>query len=84
MVAQRADGAAILFSSTRKFTSAGMIDYLTDEWAPRLQMADAETIDVNGMEAATGSGQLEGTPACATSAWWRSASTPAPSTASSS
>ena len=36
-----------------------MIDYLTNEWAPSLQMADAETIDVNGMEAATGSGPLE-------------------------
>jgi predicted Zn-dependent protease len=59
VIAQRADGAAILFSSTQKFTSARMIDYLTDEWAPRLQMADAETIDVNGMDAATGSGQLE-------------------------
>jgi predicted Zn-dependent protease len=59
VVAQRADGAALLFSSTRKFLSASMIDYLTTEWAPRLQMADAETIDVNGMEAATGSGQLE-------------------------
>jgi len=59
VIAQRADGAAILFSSTRKFTSPSMIDYLTNEWAPRLQMADAETIDINGMEAATGSGQLE-------------------------
>ena len=59
VLAQRADGAAILFSSTRKFTSATAIAYLTDEWAPRLQMADAETIDVNGLEAATGSGQLE-------------------------
>jgi len=59
VIAQRADGAAILLSSTQKFTSPRMIDYLTDEWAPRLQMTDAETIDVNGMEAATGSGQLE-------------------------
>ncbi len=59
VIAQRADGAAILFSSTRKFSSARMIDYLTNEWAPRLQMADAETIDISGMEAATGSGQLE-------------------------
>jgi predicted Zn-dependent protease len=59
VIAQRADGAAILLSSTQKFKSARMIDYLTDEWAPRLQMSDAETIDINGMEAATGSGQLE-------------------------
>jgi predicted Zn-dependent protease len=59
VLAQRADGAAILLSSTQKFTSASMIGYLTDEWAPRLQMADAETIDVNGMDAATGSGQLD-------------------------
>jgi predicted Zn-dependent protease len=59
VIAQRAEGAAILLSSTQKFRSNRMIDYLTDEWAPRLQMADAETIDVNGMDAATGSGQLE-------------------------
>jgi predicted Zn-dependent protease len=59
VVAQRADGAAILLSSTQKFTSSSMLGYLTDEWAPRLQMTDAETIDVNGMDAATGSGQLE-------------------------
>ncbi|HUL06346.1 MAG TPA: M48 family metalloprotease [Candidatus Acidoferrum sp.] len=59
VIAQRADGAALLASSTQKFTSAQMIDYLTAEWAPRLQMTDAETIDVNGRDAATGSGQLE-------------------------
>ena len=59
VIAQRADGAALLFSSTRQAVSGSMIDYLTNEWAPRLSMADAETIDVNGLEAATGSGQLE-------------------------
>jgi predicted Zn-dependent protease len=59
VIAQRADGAALLASSTQKFKSARMIDYLTAEWAPRLQMTDAETIDVSGMDAATGSGQLE-------------------------
>lgn len=59
VIAQRSDGAAILVSSTRKFSSTSMIDYLTNEWAPRLPMADAETVDVNGMEAATGSGQIE-------------------------
>jgi len=59
VIAQRSDGAAILFSSTRQPLGGSMVDYLTNEWAPRLQMADAETIDINGMEAATGSGQLE-------------------------
>jgi predicted Zn-dependent protease len=59
VIAQRADGAALLFSPARQAASGSMIDYLTNEWAPSLQMADAETIDVNGMEAATGSGPLE-------------------------
>ena len=59
VIAQRADGAAILFSPAAQPSASRMIDYLTNEWAPRLQMADAETIDINGLDAATGSGQLE-------------------------
>jgi predicted Zn-dependent protease len=59
LIAQRADGAAILFSAETQPSNAVMIDYLTNEWAPRLRLADAQTIDVNGMEAATGSDRLQ-------------------------
>lgn len=59
VIAQRSDGAAIIFSSAREPSNAGMLDYLTGEWAPRLRLADAEPIDVNGMEAATGSDRLQ-------------------------
>jgi predicted Zn-dependent protease len=59
VIAQRADGATILFSAASQQSSGGMLTYLTDEWAPRLRLADAETIDINGMEAATGSDRLD-------------------------
>jgi len=59
VIAQRADGATILFSGASQRSNSSMLRYLTDEWAPRLRLADAGTIDVNGMDAATGSGRLE-------------------------
>ena len=58
VIAQRSDGATIIFSAARQPSSSSMLDYLTGEWAPRLRLADAESIDVNGMEAATGSDRL--------------------------
>ena len=59
VIAQRRDGATILFSAASQQSSSGMLTYLTDEWAPRLRLTDAETIDINGMEAATGSDRLD-------------------------
>jgi predicted Zn-dependent protease len=59
VLAQRADGALIFFDRAQGFAGVRMIDYLTDEWAPKLQPADAETIDVNGMDAATGSARID-------------------------
>jgi predicted Zn-dependent protease len=59
VIAQRQDGATILFSSAAGRSGGRMIDYLTSEWAPRLRLADAETIDVNGMDAATGSDRID-------------------------
>jgi predicted Zn-dependent protease len=59
VIAQRADGAAILFSGAGPAASSSMFQYLTEEWAPRLRLADAETIDINGLEAATGSDRID-------------------------
>jgi predicted Zn-dependent protease len=59
VIAQRADGATILFSAGAQTASSSMLQYLTDEWAPRLRLTDAESIDVNGMDAATGSDRLD-------------------------
>jgi predicted Zn-dependent protease len=59
VIAQRADGGTILFSAAPQNGGSSMRQYLTDEWAPRLSLADAETIDVNGMDAATGSDRLD-------------------------
>jgi predicted Zn-dependent protease len=58
VVARRGDDAAIQFDRADNRSTARMIDYLTGEWAPGLRLADAESIDINGMEAATGSGRL--------------------------
>jgi predicted Zn-dependent protease len=59
VIAQRADGASIIFSAAKQAASASMYDYLVGEWAPRLAMADVESIDVNGMDGATGSGRVQ-------------------------
>jgi predicted Zn-dependent protease len=59
VIAQRADGATIVFSSAKQVSSASMYDYLVGEWAPKLQLADAESIEINGMDAATGSDRIE-------------------------
>jgi predicted Zn-dependent protease len=59
VMAQRADGALIFFDRAPGFAGIRMIDYLRDEWAPKLRPADAETVDVNGMDAATGSARID-------------------------
>ena len=42
---------------TERF-NGGMLNYMVDEWAPRLELRDAEWIDVNGLEGATGTAQV--------------------------
>ncbi|MGH6931232.1 MAG: M48 family metalloprotease [Dongiaceae bacterium] len=59
VIARRADGATIDFSAAKQASNASMYDYLVGEWAPNLALTDAETIDVNGMAAATGSDRVE-------------------------
>jgi predicted Zn-dependent protease len=58
VVAQRADGAGIIFNRESKGYSGNMLSYLVDQWAPRLDMQDAERINVDGLEGATGSGRI--------------------------
>jgi predicted Zn-dependent protease len=59
VIASRADGATILFNGVRHSPGGSMLRYLTEEWAPRLRLADAEAITINGMEAATGSDRID-------------------------
>ena len=58
VVAVRADGGQIVFDRESQRFNGGMLNYLVDEWAPRLELRDAEWIDVNGLEGATGTAQV--------------------------
>ncbi len=54
VTARGPDGAAILFSGGRIAHRGSMATYLTRVWAKGAPLAEVETIDINGMEAATG------------------------------
>lgn len=57
LVAKGADGATIVFDDERKrqdFGRLSMARYLTDVWAPRQRLNGVESLEVNGLEAATG------------------------------
>src|SRR5262245_4263079 len=58
VVAQRADGSMIQFDREPKSYGGGMYDYLTDQWASGVK--NAQQIDVNGLDAATGTGRIRG------------------------
>jgi len=58
VVAVRADGGQIAFDRETERFSDGMLNYLVDQWAPQLDLRDAEWIDVNGLEGATGTAQV--------------------------
>ncbi|MFQ6016845.1 MAG: M48 family metalloprotease [Kiloniellaceae bacterium] len=58
VVARGPDGAAILFDRARTASRAGMVEYLTQDWAKDLGLSDVEAITVNGMAAATGRTRL--------------------------
>ncbi len=51
-------GAAIIFDAAPKPFDGAMTSYVRDQWATALDIADLETIDLNGFEAATGSAIL--------------------------
>jgi predicted Zn-dependent protease len=56
VVALRADGSQILFNQESKSFNGGMYSYLTDRWAPAVR--NAQEIDLNGLDAATGTGRV--------------------------
>jgi predicted Zn-dependent protease len=58
VVAVRADGGQIVFDREAETFNGGMLNYMVDRWAPRLELRDAEWIDVNGLEGATGTAQV--------------------------
>ncbi|MFM9841711.1 MAG: M48 family metalloprotease [Dongiaceae bacterium] len=58
VVAVRADGGQIVFDREAERFNGGMLNYMVDQWAPRLDLRDAEWIDVNGLEGATGTARV--------------------------
>ena len=58
VTARGANGAAILFSGGQIPHRGSMASYLTRVWAKGASLANVETIDINGMEAATGRARL--------------------------
>ncbi|MBF0167097.1 MAG: M48 family metalloprotease [Alphaproteobacteria bacterium] len=54
VVASNPQGAAIIFDGAKPRGSGSMAAFLTREWAVRSQVTSVETINLNGMEAATG------------------------------
>ena len=58
VIARHPSGAVIVFDSAGKPYQGPMTSYVGEEWASGLNMADLESLDVNGLEAATGSGRL--------------------------
>lgn len=59
VLAIRSDGAAMVFDMARR--RAGTIGaYLDGEWAERGVLGEVETLDVNGLPAATGTARLAG------------------------
>ena len=51
--------ARIIFDRATKPSDGPMRYYLTSIWAPALRIGDAETIRINGLEAATGSARIK-------------------------
>ena len=58
VVAQGPSGAVIVFDSAPGRFGGPMAAYLRDVWAMNLALADLEAIDVNGLDAATGSARI--------------------------
>jgi predicted Zn-dependent protease len=58
---EHSGGALLRFDGGQpKDASQSMETYLTREWAANLRFSDVESITINGMEAATGSGTISG------------------------
>jgi predicted Zn-dependent protease len=52
------DKSLILFNADTKPYRGRMVSYLADVWAPTARLADVEAINVNGMDAVTGTRRL--------------------------
>lgn len=48
------NGSVIVFDTAPRGTGGDVLEYLRHRWGARLPLADLSTLDVNGMEAATG------------------------------
>ena len=58
IVALGPGGARIIFDQARRPTDGPVRHYLTRVWARKLRLKGVETIDINGLEAATGSARV--------------------------
>ena len=54
VVGRDADGSVIVFDAAGRTASGSMLSFLRDVWAADVALNELETIDVNGMQAATG------------------------------
>lgn len=65
VVASHPKGAVVIFDGARPRGNGNMASYIAREWAPRANVSGLETLNVNGMEAATGEtmAQANGQPA---------------------
>ncbi|WP_051609199.1 M48 family metalloprotease [Fodinicurvata fenggangensis] len=53
VVASGPNGAGIIFDGDRRQVGGSMQDYLTRQWAQGIRLEQVESLDINGMEAAT-------------------------------
>src|SRR3546814_1793293 len=56
--ARAANGAVIVFDTTRGAGNASMPAYLRQQWGRQLPLTDLASLTINGMEAATGTTRL--------------------------
>ncbi|MEE8248105.1 MAG: M48 family metalloprotease [Alphaproteobacteria bacterium] len=60
VVAQGPRGAVIRFDGDERGGARGMAYYLTRVWRPELELSAVDTLDINGMETATGAARVSG------------------------
>lgn len=60
VVARGPDNALIVFDSDSKAPRGSMAAYLTRTWAPSAQLSGVETLNINGLDAASGAARISG------------------------
>ncbi|MEQ8734156.1 MAG: M48 family metalloprotease [Rhodospirillaceae bacterium] len=58
VTAQNKNGATIVFDAAKAERSRSLSEYIQSEWTEGLNLADVQTIDVNGLTAATGRARI--------------------------